>query len=353
MRLICPNCSAQYEIDASLIPDEGRDVQCSNCGHTWFELPPAPPEYADAPEPEEVAQEPTETVVEDEEPAGTEEAEVALAPEPEPEFEPEEEFEPEPEQEPEAEPDLEPERVAARDEDVAAEAEPERPASTEPPDDEEPSTAARAIEAASEMAEDDAPVADPYAAAAAAGANLRRRSVDDEALSILREEADRELARRRAPPTAPLETQTDMPLDEVRKRATPSRALRARMARSEDDEASPPKKAGKKPDPRVQSADEGYEAPRRDLLPDIDEINSSLKSRKARAEAGPDAAAEQRRGFRSGFLLMVLLAAVMIFAYAWAPAIAAAVPSLEGPLLVYVDWANGVRDWIDGLLGRA
>ena len=42
MRLICPNCSAQYEIDASLIPDEGRDVQCSNCGHTWFELPPPP-----------------------------------------------------------------------------------------------------------------------------------------------------------------------------------------------------------------------------------------------------------------------------------------------------------------------
>ena len=41
MRLICPNCSAQYEIDASLVPDEGRDVQCSNCGHTWFELPPA------------------------------------------------------------------------------------------------------------------------------------------------------------------------------------------------------------------------------------------------------------------------------------------------------------------------
>ena len=45
MRLVCPNCSAQYEIDPSMIPDEGRDVQCSNCGHTWFELP-APPEMA-------------------------------------------------------------------------------------------------------------------------------------------------------------------------------------------------------------------------------------------------------------------------------------------------------------------
>ena len=37
--LVCPNCSAQYEIDGSMIPDDGRDVQCSNCGHTWFELP--------------------------------------------------------------------------------------------------------------------------------------------------------------------------------------------------------------------------------------------------------------------------------------------------------------------------
>ncbi|GAA0302805.1 zinc-ribbon domain-containing protein [Rhodovulum strictum] len=37
MRLICPNCDAQYEVDDAVIPDEGRDVQCSNCGHTWFQ----------------------------------------------------------------------------------------------------------------------------------------------------------------------------------------------------------------------------------------------------------------------------------------------------------------------------
>lgn len=41
MRLICPNCGAQYEIDASLIPASGRDVQCSDCGHTWLETPGA------------------------------------------------------------------------------------------------------------------------------------------------------------------------------------------------------------------------------------------------------------------------------------------------------------------------
>ncbi|WOI55392.1 MJ0042-type zinc finger domain-containing protein [Palleronia sp. LCG004] len=36
MRLTCPNCAAQYEIDASLIPIDGREVQCANCSHTWF-----------------------------------------------------------------------------------------------------------------------------------------------------------------------------------------------------------------------------------------------------------------------------------------------------------------------------
>lgn len=38
MRLICPNCTAQYEIDARAVPAKGRDVQCSACGHVWFQL---------------------------------------------------------------------------------------------------------------------------------------------------------------------------------------------------------------------------------------------------------------------------------------------------------------------------
>jgi len=39
MRLVCPNCGAQYEVDDRVIPENGRDVQCSNCGHTWFQRP--------------------------------------------------------------------------------------------------------------------------------------------------------------------------------------------------------------------------------------------------------------------------------------------------------------------------
>ncbi len=37
MRLICPNCGAQYNIADDAIPDGGRDVQCSSCGHTWLQ----------------------------------------------------------------------------------------------------------------------------------------------------------------------------------------------------------------------------------------------------------------------------------------------------------------------------
>ena len=40
MRLQCPNCDAEYEVGASAIPFEGRDVQCSNCGHGWFQAHP-------------------------------------------------------------------------------------------------------------------------------------------------------------------------------------------------------------------------------------------------------------------------------------------------------------------------
>jgi len=37
MRLTCPDCAAQYEVADGAIPEAGRDVQCSNCGHTWFQ----------------------------------------------------------------------------------------------------------------------------------------------------------------------------------------------------------------------------------------------------------------------------------------------------------------------------
>jgi predicted Zn finger-like uncharacterized protein len=49
MKLTCPNCGAQYEVPDDVIPETGRDVQCSNCGDTWFQA------HRDHPLPEDMA----------------------------------------------------------------------------------------------------------------------------------------------------------------------------------------------------------------------------------------------------------------------------------------------------------
>ena len=36
MIITCPNCNKQFKIDNTLIPDEGRDLQCGSCNNIWF-----------------------------------------------------------------------------------------------------------------------------------------------------------------------------------------------------------------------------------------------------------------------------------------------------------------------------
>ncbi|MBC7131906.1 MAG: zinc-ribbon domain-containing protein [Roseovarius sp.] len=43
MRLTCPKCTARYEVPDTAIPTEGREVQCSDCGTTWFQPHPDHP----------------------------------------------------------------------------------------------------------------------------------------------------------------------------------------------------------------------------------------------------------------------------------------------------------------------
>jgi predicted Zn finger-like uncharacterized protein len=38
MIITCPNCNKKFKIDNSLIPDEGRDLQCGSCNHVWLYL---------------------------------------------------------------------------------------------------------------------------------------------------------------------------------------------------------------------------------------------------------------------------------------------------------------------------
>lgn len=398
MRLVCPNCSAQYEIDASMIPDEGRDVQCSNCGHTWFELPGPADTAQDASSGFAETEDPPEDFGSmpygpDEEDAFDEAVEDTLAARVESrptnlsraDFEDaEDEFSPPPKPAEDSE-ETPPDDTDATEDDTEDafhfSSDPEPAASTpveeveETPEikagADEPEDPVSIVSDASQSADDakddedepsvEEPPKDDWAIASAP--RTPRRPADMAALDILREEAERELSQRRTPPSQGLETQTDLGLEDIRNRRTPSRALRARMAHLGEDapeneeehedrvqSRSDPNKSRLVSQPdlaRHQDEDDGYEEPRRDLLPDIEEINSTLK---AAPHGARDPEAVRRSGFRVGFLLMIFLACAAIFAYAQAPAIARALPETETTLISYVDWANGLRDRIDALI---
>ena len=36
MIITCENCAKKFDVDADLIPDKGRLLQCMKCQHTWF-----------------------------------------------------------------------------------------------------------------------------------------------------------------------------------------------------------------------------------------------------------------------------------------------------------------------------
>ena len=84
MRIYCPKCRMGYEVEASLIPEEGRRLRCGNCGEIFrFDrsgmsrsesapAEPRPEKPAEQPQPEESALE--ESVIAEEE-ADTQEAE--------------------------------------------------------------------------------------------------------------------------------------------------------------------------------------------------------------------------------------------------------------------------------------
>lgn len=242
MRLICPNCSAQYEVDDGVVPDGGRDVQCSNCGHTWFQRP-----------------------------AGRE---AGLS----------------------DEMDLD----------------------DTPQDD----------QVENDVSDDEAPLED----------TPKRQELDSDVSDILREEAVRETAERVAEGST-LETQPYLGLDEGE---DTSAAVRERMDRlrglSNED---------------VEGADTSDGA-RKDLLPDIEEINSTLI-----ATPGSDEETEvvqekrKRSGFRRGFILAIFIFAVLAVVYTYAPLLVEKFPQLESALVSYVDWVNNLRASIDSMLQSA
>ena len=294
MRITCPNCAAQYEVDDALIPEGGRDVQCSNCGKGWFQ-----------PGREEPAADRAQT----DKASDADEPEVALR----------DAAEDAPEAPVEA---AEPEDDIGRTEPSSDEPVPHHDAVHA---DGEPAAQEPAAQEPAEPFEDDdiddAPPPPPPPPPPGAAP----RGTDESILSVLREEAEREIAQRRQDAT-PLESQPDLGLPETSSRSAA--------------------------DAQPETAEVGM-AGRRDLLPDIDAINSSLRSDADRPAVQDDDDAvveDRRRGFRLGFGIMLLIAGALIALYLGAEPLARAVPALEPVLVAYVDLANSLRTWIDGLL---
>ena len=58
----------------------------------------------------------------------------------------------------------------------------------------------------------------------------------------------------------------------------------------------------------------------------------------------------RRRGFRIGLLLMLLIGAAAVAAYAYAPDIAEAVPQAEPVMTAYVAQVDAARLWLDDVM---
>lgn len=263
MRLVCPNCDAQYEVPSDVMPPEGRDVQCSACGHGWFQLHPdfpngEVPDTEGAPEPEarEVAQ-------------------------------------------------------------------------TAPRPTQKPSS-----ENAGPMDATETP-APP------------RRELDPAVASVLRAEAELE-ARARRKEAAAVETQPDLGLPEGAERKKASArtapgnvaAFPARPKPERRQEADSPEKA-----PPAQNA------PRRDLLPDIEELKSTLRSNQDRSppiDHGQTAQVESQdaHSARLGFTLTLTLTGVLAIVYVFAAQLAEGIPELAPALERYVVLVDTARLWL-------
>lgn len=285
MRLICPSCGAQYEVDDSVIPDAGRDVQCSNCGHAWFQNSAvqikneAHAQSAEADHSDDGDWVEAEAAFQD----------ASVDPEPSP-------------------------AVASSDDDTPQNNAPE------------------ATEVEETVAE---PVMSP---------ERKRRTLDDAVRNVLQEEAARE-SRARQSDGQSIETQPDLGLSAAAAPAAASAALAEhdRIARLRGDEDDLDEEA------LISRAS------RKELLPDIEEINSTLR---ATSERGDEAAAmdapetlrRRRFGFRFGFSTAVIIAGLALGLYLLAPTLSERYPAMEPSLTSYLQVVEPARIWLDAAL---
>lgn len=368
MRLTCPNCGAQYEVPEEAIPEDGRDVQCSNCGDTWFQPSAkamAQQTNAAAPLPEDIPQE-----------AGAEDltesegAASAVAPDEaaQPEAAPYDDIQPEGAESEETATEVTtdiPTDVAAPEAMTEAMTE----ATTEPEPSPEP-----VVEPLSEPAPEPSPAASPAASLAGKlvdGAGHRK--LDPQISKVLREEAERETALRNGM-LGGVETQPELGLTEPEAEIEPEaeyetgadaqpQTFPSDTVEAETDQAE--KEAHGPSDPQDAPLSQQPDLPpssRRNLLPDIENVDSDLSSSMATSTArNPELRSpyanqpledthQRRGGFLRGFLLSLLLMGIAIFTYANAAPIVEHLPQTEPALSAYVNWVNGLREALAGLV---
>lgn len=304
MRLICPNCGAQYEVSDDAVPDIGRDVQCSNCGHTWFENPGA-----------SVAAEEELVSVQDIDEPSQDRAPDSISENDEPDF-----------YEDEAAEGDEVVSTATEDEGSVEE--------TSEPELDESADSDPDLEKDLESAMAEASVAAPAA----------RHGLEDSVADILREEAEREQSARLS--EGSLETQTDMPMDPPADAGGDEKSSRIARLKGEETASA-----------AAVASMVAAEASRKESLPDIDELSDTLRTNAERGEKVPPPPEEveetKRKGFRWGFWGIILLILIAVLVYLFSDMIIAAVPAIEGPVTSYAGMVDSLRLSITGMVEGA
>lgn len=320
MRLTCPNCGAQYEVPDDVIPEEGRDVQCSNCGDTWFQQA-----AGFAPGFEAASEEPTDAPSEKAPQPQTATASANPSGNPDDGLTDPADFD-------HADPDAheaEVEFVSSSDQGAAEFFEKTMPA---------PTQAAEAAQESDNHETEEQPLVEP--APPAPSAPQSPRGLDPALSDILREEAEREASLRAADnsQSQSLETQPNLGLDDLpeNEETRRSRQAKDRMARIRGE------------DPRRLATEAS--GLKRGVLPDIEEINSTLRAADSPTPppvSDPMAPPPRKSGFTRGFALAILAVLALVMVYSNASQIAEILPQTDPYLSNYVTWVDHMRLWLD------
>lgn len=289
MRLICPNCGAQYDVSDDAIPPGGRDVQCSNCQVSWFQT-----------EKPTIPGRDTSQLITPRQPNPAEAAMLA-------------DVDPAPDAAPETPPAATPEPAAATDD-----ADPVSPqdiaAQRKPLDDAVASILREEAALSTPAAGTASPAVDPVVAPAVAPVV--------------------------SPVAKPPATETAKPAESVTVDET-----RQRIAQMTAEEGGTPTRAAAAPVARsTASADKAHQR----TVPSINEINATLRARAQANDASGLTEAEkqqavQRKGFRRGFFWVLIILAILILPYVFAEQITENLPQTRGFMASYVMTVDKLR----------